>query len=363
MIHQIVRAAFAGALLISFGHVFAADCRIEAVTAILDSRSIKQLSCAMELNGQVYFTANEANTGTELWSSDGTSLGTLIVKDIVPGAGGSQPANLTVFNGRLYFQATDPLYGTELWETDGTRAGTWIAADSVPGPRGSYPGLPVNDGVRTLFFPASDPEHGREVWAFDTETQQARLVRDVWEGPEGSYPSYLVMYRGMLFFRATDLGHGSELWKSDGTIAGTLLLNELTPGQLGAEPYDLAVVDGSLFFRTFDALSGVRFFTSHGVPGDLVALARDPYNTRAALTWTAPKHNVDETPLTDLSGYAVYHWTETNPIPVRVDIPAATTTFHTFTDLAPGMHYFAVSATTMYGEESPRSQPVMKLVQ
>jgi ELWxxDGT repeat protein len=364
VIHQIVRAALAGALLISFGHVFATDCRVDAVTAILDSRSIKQLGCTMELNGQLYFTAQEVTTGTELWTSDGTSMGTLIVKDIVPGAAGSQPANLTVVNGRLYFQATDLLYGTELWESDGTRAGTQIAADIMPGPLGSYPGMPVSDGVRTLYFPANDAEHGREVWAFDTGTQQARLIRDVWEGPGGSYPSYLTMYRGMLFFGATDVAHGSELWRSDGTAGGTALLADLIPGPFGAQPYDVSVLDGRLHFDTFDAQSGVRFFTSNGVLGDVVALGADPYNTRATLSWTAPTENLDQTPLTDLLGYAVYHWTDADPIPFRaVDISDAAMTSYVFTDLAPGTHYFAVIAISRTGGDSPRSSTAMKTVQ
>jgi ELWxxDGT repeat protein len=363
VIHQIVRAAFAGALLISFGHVFAADCLIESVTAILDSRSVRQIDCAQELNGRVYFPAEEATTGAELWTSDGTSIGTFMVKDIVPGEGGSQPADLTVVNGRLYFQATDLLYGTELWESDGTGAGTQITADIMPGPLGSYPDAPVSDGVRTLFFPATDRDHGREVWAFDTATRQARLVRDVWEGPDSSNPSYLTMYRGMLFFSAKDVAHGFEVWKSDGTAAGTVLFADSAPGPIGTQPCYLWVLDGRLYFRTFDAQSGVRYFASNGIPGDVVAVAQNPYNTRAALSWTAPRENLDQTPLTDLAGYAVYHWTDTDPVPVRVDVGGAAANSHTFTGLAPGMHYFAVTAISLADEESPLSPTAMKLVQ
>ena len=43
--------------------------------------------------------------GSELWKSDGTSAGTVLVKDIRPGALFSRPQNLTNSNGTLFFSA------------------------------------------------------------------------------------------------------------------------------------------------------------------------------------------------------------------------------------------------------------------
>ena len=60
--------------------------------------------------------------GRELWSTDGTAAGTHLVKDILPGAGGSYPLGLTVLNGAVYFHASGP-EGDELWRTNGTAAG------------------------------------------------------------------------------------------------------------------------------------------------------------------------------------------------------------------------------------------------
>jgi ELWxxDGT repeat protein len=44
--------------------------------------------------------------GDELWKSDGTAAGTVLVKDIFPDHS-SSPNNLTNVNGTLYFDATD----------------------------------------------------------------------------------------------------------------------------------------------------------------------------------------------------------------------------------------------------------------
>ena len=73
------------------------------------------------VNGVLFFSASDGVNGEELWKSDGTVAGTVMVKDIVPGGtSGSYPRNLTNVNGVLYFVAD---YGG-LWKSDGTAAGT-----------------------------------------------------------------------------------------------------------------------------------------------------------------------------------------------------------------------------------------------
>jgi ELWxxDGT repeat protein len=73
------------------------------------------LSYLTNVNGVLYFTANDGTNGYELWKSDGTAAGTAMVKDIYPGSGSGSPSNLTNVNGVLYFSANDGTHGTELW--------------------------------------------------------------------------------------------------------------------------------------------------------------------------------------------------------------------------------------------------------
>jgi ELWxxDGT repeat protein len=61
----------------------------------------------VDVNGVLFFAANDGTAGTELWRSDGTAAGTTLVKDIRPGGAGSAPANLTNVNGTLFFAAND----------------------------------------------------------------------------------------------------------------------------------------------------------------------------------------------------------------------------------------------------------------
>jgi ELWxxDGT repeat protein len=81
------------------------------------------------VNGTLFFAANDGTRGHELWKSDGTSTGTVLVKDIRPGAFGSYPYSLTNVGGRLFFIANDGTNGRELWISDGTSTGTVLVKD------------------------------------------------------------------------------------------------------------------------------------------------------------------------------------------------------------------------------------------
>lgn len=83
----------------------------------------------------------------------------------------------------------------------------------------------------------------------------------------------------------------------------------------------------------------------------------------ADLSWDAPSTNSDGTPLTDLVRYRVYVGQST---PVDRDSGSWVTiedaTEYTFSGLAPGVYYFAVSAINVQGAESDLSNEVERTV-
>ncbi|MEI9809545.1 MAG: ELWxxDGT repeat protein [Bacteroidota bacterium] len=87
-----------------------------------------------------YFAANDGSNGTELWKSDGTSAGTVLLKDINTGNTSSSPSNFTVVGATLFFTADNGTHGSELWKTDGTATGTVLVKDIRAGSSGSGPG-------------------------------------------------------------------------------------------------------------------------------------------------------------------------------------------------------------------------------
>ncbi len=84
-----------------------------------------------DVNGVLFFTADDGSHGVELWKSNGTQVGTVPVKDIRPGSGESGIYYLTALGGVVYFQANDGVSGRELWQSDGTAVPEYITSDTT----------------------------------------------------------------------------------------------------------------------------------------------------------------------------------------------------------------------------------------
>ena len=85
-----------------------------------------------ESGSSVYFSAATVAAGSELFKTDGTTV--QLLKDLRPGTAGSNPASfLDLGNGSFVFSAIDDAHGRELWISDGTNAGTVMVKDILPG--------------------------------------------------------------------------------------------------------------------------------------------------------------------------------------------------------------------------------------
>jgi ELWxxDGT repeat protein len=228
----------------------------------------------VSVNGTLFFSAFDPTNGTELWRSDGTAAGTVLVKHIYSGASSSSPAYLTNVGGVLYFAATDS-NGSELWKSDGTDAGTLLVKD-IYGGGSSSPNALVNVGG-TLYFAASDAATGRELWKSDGTSLGTTMVKDIISGTATSSLSNLTAVGARLFFVANDGTSGAELWTSDGTAEGTVMLRDIYPGTGNANPNNLTAVGNNLFFQANDPTNGTELWTSDGTAAG-TALVRDIYS-------------------------------------------------------------------------------------
>ena len=136
----------------------------------------------INVGGTLFFVGSDGsvNGSSELWKSDGTAAGTVLVKDVNPGFFGSNPQHLINVSGTLFFAAYSEPFGEELWKSDGTTAGTVM--------------------VKNIFFDS-----------------------------RGSRPEYLTNVNGTLFFAASSQGAHGGLWTSDGSAAERCSLMPLNP--------------------------------------------------------------------------------------------------------------------------------------
>ncbi|WP_455211561.1 Ig-like domain-containing protein [Kaarinaea lacus] len=128
------------------------------------------------LNDHVYFTADDAITGNELWRTNGTPAGTHLVKNIATanssGTGGDDSAqigDLKVINGVLFFTAVaEPGGESELWRSDGTEAGTLKVLVAVPTYYFSYSWREQVVSINSLLYVTmADDVFGNELWQID----------------------------------------------------------------------------------------------------------------------------------------------------------------------------------------------------
>jgi ELWxxDGT repeat protein len=223
-----------------------------------------------------YFAATSIATGNELWKTNGTSAGTVLVKDINPGAASSFPSNLGAGLDRLYFSASVPDTGRELYMSDGSPAGTVLRADINAGPGDSNPSQFVEFLNDTMLFSANDGVNGTELWI--TTPTATSLLKDIAPAGLSSSPSGLIGFAGKTFFFADPTGSSGnvQLWTSDGTPGGTLPFKDLCNG-CNDDPRRPALLETAagerlLFYANSVANSTPRLFVSDGTVAGTVPI-------------------------------------------------------------------------------------------
>lgn len=267
-------------------------------------------------DGTLYFFANDGVLGYELWKTDGTESGTVMIKDIYEGPNSSVYTfdNAVMYQGMYCFNAYDENNGGELWKSDGTAAGTQLVLDIRPGVDaaastesffqfnnllwfnafdGSDPALGfkiyysdattngtgyIKDGFNwrgapvinnNFFYMNAYAEYslGYEMWKSDGTPEGTQLVKDICPNQcHGDPSNFTRMGNEILFTAKTVNSAGKELWKTDGTESGTVLVKDIYPGNgtFATEPSNLLVYNGFLYFFADDNVHGRELWKSDG---------------------------------------------------------------------------------------------------
>lgn len=262
------------------------------------------------LNNKLFLQATDAIAGIELFTSDGTTNGTTMLKNIVPGSGDSNPRFFKNALGKILFRAggnpfNDSLYvtdgtiagtkalcklslmviptdgvemnskyyfingisstGDELWVTDGTVAGTQLVKDIALGSASSNIEYLTVLGNK-LFFKANDNSSttGDELWVSDGTNSGTTLFKDIYAGAQGSGLRGLTVYNNKIYFGADNSINGNELWVCDGTLAGTSMLKDIISGSTGSLPFGFTNFNGKLYFAADGNLIARELFETDG---------------------------------------------------------------------------------------------------
>lgn len=209
----------------------------------------------------VLFTAGDSAQGVQLWASDGTPQGTRRVKQINP-VGWAFPNSLAttfaVFDGKVYFPAQDATHGYELWRTDGTAGGTMLVIDALPGPEtGALHDLsqPCVSGTNLYFLAKTAVDSYEYLWRLGQGQETPVRLLDSYEGAWRGDASSLVPWNSELVFHGGSNTSGAAVWQTDGSPAGT---RQASAGILPMSA--LAVHEGrALFLATGDTAGGRAF--------------------------------------------------------------------------------------------------------
>lgn len=238
----------------------------------------------IEYNGEIYFTANDGSAGRELWKSNGTGPGTVRVKDINTGAPdgftSAVPPEFKVINNILVFSAVTAADGDELWKTDGTDPGTsQLKNIYTTATIGSHISAFTEFGTN-LIFTAYDEVNGDAIWKTDGTIPGTIMVKDINPNPPFPPPIFIptispafFSFGGELFFSADDGTNGYELWKTNGTDPGTVLVKDIDAGfDSGFPQVGLAVKNTTKFFFSATTVNeGTELWESDGTgPGTVL---------------------------------------------------------------------------------------------
>ena len=237
------------------------------------------------VSGILFFTMGmDSNYGPELWKTDGTAAGTVLVKDIYPGYYGGSPLHLTPVGNKLYFSANDGL-GERLWVSDGTASGTVkvlntnniiLLHDSI---------VPFTVVNKPLFFKGTTPASGYELYYYNTASNgNISLLKDINPGSGSSNPANITAVNNAVYFTVADASGKQQLWVSDSTLTGTKMLMS---GDADNRFANLTNNNGSLLFSYFNSTNGNELWKSGGTSTSTISVKdifKGQYSSNPAYT-------------------------------------------------------------------------------
>jgi len=181
----------------------------------------------------------------------------------------SNPQKITSLGNWIYFSADNGQTGRELWRSNGTYDGTQLVKDiNTVGGGGGQPTLNSNpsDFIQVgslVFFTANDGIHGEELWKTSGSSGSTVMVKDINVGTDSTLIDDMIAYNGKLYFTAYNVTDFKvNLWVSDGTTAGTTMITINPSGD--SDVSSIVLFNNELYFGADDGSGiGTELYAYH----------------------------------------------------------------------------------------------------
>jgi ELWxxDGT repeat protein len=199
-------------------------------------------------NGIAFKVFNNDGSAS-LWTTKGTDADTKLLKTFAT-YNNQNFSNLYNTGANLSFEAYTPSEGYELWKSNGTIGGTLLVDDIIRGSNSSYPYFTTSIGVNKILFSAKDSS-GVELWSSDGTAVGTVLAKDINQSKSESSILTTEVFASTpngVVFPAFDQAHGSEPYYSEGNTATTTLISDLMPGEKGSGIHAMQTVKDNVYF-------------------------------------------------------------------------------------------------------------------
>jgi ELWxxDGT repeat protein len=202
-----------------------------------------------EMNGIIYFVGHDG-LSRELWRTDGTDIGTYKVKMIgmpyYDGLSYNMP-KFTIMNNHIYFTGRSLFKGLELWKSDGTEEGTMMVKDIEEGSNSSAPRNIISNGNKLYFF----TDWYTKLWISDGTDENTFLIKEFNILNSDVNPKPFFANDFLYFFSSLENGN-IGIWKSDGTSVNTIDLPNIEFDLSDAYSNYSFIILGDKMFHTKD---------------------------------------------------------------------------------------------------------------
>ena len=192
------------------------------ITEVDPTRSFVSVREKLVVNNKLYFLVqSDSNSynNYELWVSDGTTVGTTMVRDM---SDNFKVMNMVDYKGQLYFQVITAYDNQEeLWKSDGTTVGTTMVRDMF-----DFIGPMTVAGDNLYFYNENWSPEG--LWVSDGTDAGTTLLKAFGDENRSMLFNEQTALNGQFYYiesfyndPAYDYDTVYELWKSDGTLVGT----------------------------------------------------------------------------------------------------------------------------------------------